>query len=294
MLNVIIMTHMMCLILIGFAFVPFLISPAFAENMWTVSVSQYDGISHKELFSPIELPIKSGDVVNWRNYDSTSHKIVSGVPSHPEASGTFFSTGVLKPGQSEEVKLNHTDYGAYYYFCEIHPWFTGKIFFEEFSPYYSTQSITTEIISDNQLEVKGNVDSDFGTLQYEVLIYDSKNNMIFHTVKSFSEDASFELTIDISSSIWAHDSDYVLKLVYGIPSETTTKTLKIPIITNKELQIKSNDLCENMIDKKTDFLFEGISIPYWYKNSLCWFGKNLISSQEVSDGLNFFTKSHML
>ena len=281
------------LILIGFAFVPFLISSAFAENIWTVSVSQYDGISNKELFSPIELPIKSEDRVIWINYDSTAHKIVSGVPAHPNYAGTFFSTEVLKPGQSNSVVLKHTDYGAYYYFCEIHPWFTGKVFFEEFSPFSSTQNISVDVNDDKTLEIKGNVDSELGTTQYEILIYDSKDHLIFHTVKSFSKDASFDVSIDTSSSIWTHDDEYILKLVYGVPSEATIKTLNIPIFTDKELQKKSYDLCKNMADKKTDFVFEDVSLPYWYKDSLCWFGNSLISSQEIYNGLDFFTKSSL-
>jgi len=287
--------NILFLLLIGLIFsISILSSSAFAEgNTWTVFLQQYDGISHKELFSPIELPIKSGDTVNWKNYDSTAHKIVSGVPTHLESSGKFFSTMILKPGENESVKLEHTDYVAYYYFCEIHPWFTGKVFFEEFSPYHSTENMTSEIIDEKQLEIKGNVDSDFGTLPYEVLIYNSKNNLIFHTIKSFNKDASFDVLIDTSSSIWSHDSDYSLKLVYGIPSEATTKTLKIPIITNEKLQTKSHDLCTNGVDEKSDFVFEGVSLPYWYKDPLCWFGNNLISFKEVSDGLNFFTKLYM-
>ena len=58
--NVIIMT-MLFILLIAITFVPILLSPAFAENTWTVFLSQYDGTSHKELFSPIELPIKKID-----------------------------------------------------------------------------------------------------------------------------------------------------------------------------------------------------------------------------------------
>lgn len=284
---------MLFLLLIAITFVPILLSPAFAENTWTVFLSQYDGISHKELFSPIELPIKSGDIVTWENHDSTNHKIISGIPKFPESSGKFFSTSVLKPGQSKSVKLEHTDYGAYYYFCEIHPWFTGKIFFEEFSPYNSTHELSVEVDKNRKLMVKGNVDSDFGTLPYEILIYNSKNNLISHTVKSFNKDATFETLIDASSSIWAHDSDYVLKLVYGIPSEATSKTFKIPILTNSELQIKSKELCENNEGKKSNLVLNEVTVPYWYKDTLCWFASDLISSQEVSDGLVFFTKSTM-
>ncbi|EGG42607.1 Hypothetical protein Nlim_0492 [Candidatus Nitrosarchaeum limnium SFB1] len=279
--------------LILLTFLPLLTSLAFAETTWTVFLSQYDGTYQKELFSPIELPIKSEDKVIWINYDSTAHKIVSGVPAHPDHAGTFFSTGVLKPGQSNSVVLKHTDYGAYYYFCEIHPWFTGKIFFEEFSPFSSTQNISVDVNEDKKLEIKGNVDSELGTTQYEILIYNSKDYLIFHTVKSFTKDASFDVSIDTSSSIWAHDNDYVLKLVYGVPSEATIKTLHIPIFTDKELQKKSYDLCKNMADKKTDFVFEDVYLPYWYKDSVCWFGNALISSQEIYDGLDFFTKSSL-
>ena len=198
---------------------------------------------------------------------------------------------MLSPGGSYSISLD-PDFAGYYYFCEIHPWFTGKIFFEDREGiFHSTLDISYEIHDSKTLLVNGLVDSDFGTTGYEILIYDSKNNLIFQKVNSFNLDATFDISIDISSSVWDHDENYILKLVYGIPSESTVLSLNIPINdVDSELQSKSLEFCQDY-DSDSDFLYEGNYIPNWYKKSLCWFGNGLIVEKEISDSMNFFQKS---
>ena len=139
------------------------------------------------------------------------------------------------------------------------------------------------------------MDSDFGTTGYEILIYDSKNNLIFQKVDSFNLDATFDTSLDISSSVWGHDENYVLKLVYGVPSESTLLSLYIPITdVDDELKSKSLEFCQDSdsdSDSDSDFLYEGNYLPNWYKKSLCWFGNGLIVEKEISDSMNFFQKS---
>ncbi|WP_246281993.1 cupredoxin domain-containing protein [Nitrosopumilus ureiphilus] len=262
------------------------------ENTWNVFLKPYDGLSKKELFKPIELPISSGDKVTWRNHDSTAHMIVSGVPEHPDYSGEFFSTSVLSPGENFSVNLDFEGYAAYYYFCEIHPWYTGKIFFED-NPnmYQSTLDISYETQNPDTLKINGLVESDLGSTGYEILIFDSKNNLVFQKVDSFKPDATFDEFIDISSYMWSHDKNYVLKLVYGIPSESTTLSLEIPIDgVDDDLKSKSLKVCQN--SEPSDFLFEGISLPNWYKKPLCWFSDGFFTQKELSDSIVFFRNQH--
>lgn len=275
-----------------FLILPIMVSSVYAENSWSIFLNPFDGIEKEELFQPLELPISSGDMVTWINQDSTSHKITSGVPQHPDYSGEFFSTDILSPGESYSVSLNYETFAGYYYFCEIHPWFTGKIFYEDRPGiYHSTLDISYEIHDSKTLLVNGLVDSDFGTTGYEILIYDSNNNLIFQKVNSFNLDATFDVSIDISSSVWDHDENYTLKLVYGIPSESTLLSLYIPINdVYSELQSKSLEFCQDS-DSDSDFLYEGNYLPNWYKKSLCWFGNGLIVEKEISDSINFFQKS---
>ena len=280
------------MLLLGmFLILPIMISSVHAENSWTVFLTPYGGLEKDELFQPLELPIHSGDKVTWINQDSTTHKIVSGVPQHPDFSGEFFSTDILSPGESSSVSLDSEGFVAYYYFCEIHPWFTGKIFFEDRPGiFYSTLDISYEIHDSDTLLVSGLVDSDFGTTGYEILIYDSKNNLIFQKVDAFELDATFDNSIDISSSIWDYDENYLLKLVYGIPSESTILSLEIPINdVDNELKSKSLEFCQDS-ESTSNFLFEGVSVPNWFKKSLCWFGNGLVDEKEISESLDFLQK----
>ena len=271
---------------------PIMTLSVYAENSWNISLTPYGGLDKDELFQPLELPIHSGDKVTWVNQDSTTHKIVSGVPDHLDYSGEFFSTDTLLPGESSSITLEFEGYAGYYYLCEIHPWFTGKIFFEDRPGIFqSTLDISYEIHNSEILSIGGLVESDLGTTGYEILIYDSKNNLIFQKVYSFEPDSTFDVSIDISGAIWDYDENYVLKLVYGIPSESTKLSLEIPINgVDDGLKSKSLEFCQDS-ELDSDFLFEGVYVPNWYKKSLCWFSNGLLTQIEISDSLDFFQKS---
>lgn len=266
---------------------PFIVPSVYAENTWDVFLTPYEGLQKNELFAPFELPISSGDTVTWRNQDSTTHRIVSGVPEHPDYSGEFFSTDILSPGDSFSETFDNSQYAAYYYFCEIHPWFTGKIFFEDRADiFYSTLDISYNVIDSEILQVSGLVESDLGTTGYEILIFDRENNLIFQKLYSFEPDASFDVLIDVSSSIWKHDENYLLKLVYGVPSESTELSLNIPIDNlNPELKLDALNFCN---DTMSDFIFQDVLLPSWYSQVLCWFGNGLVVEKEISDAMNFF------
>jgi plastocyanin len=239
------MTFVSIVLLLGFVLIlPLAASSVYAENSWSVFLNPFDGDQKDELFVPLELPISLGDTVTWINQDSTSHKIVSGVPVHPDYSGEFFSSDILSPGDSfSETFDEDVQYTAYYYFCEIHPWFTGKLFFEDRETIlHSTIDISYDVVDSESLQFNGLVESDLATTGYEVLIYDSKNDLIFHKLSSFESDASFDFSIDISSSMWGSDDDYLLKLVYGVPSEST----ELPFNLRPESFISNSNTFENI------------------------------------------------
>jgi len=282
------MMFMTILVLLGFIlFLPFGVSTASAANSWSIFVNPHEGIQNDELFAPFELPISSGDTVTWINHDSVSHKITSGVSTHPDFSGEFFSTDILSPGDSFSIILENEGFAGYYYFCEIHPWFSGKIFYEDRSGMYqSTLDFSYDVDDSEMMIISGLVDSDLATTMYEILIYDSSNNLLFQNIDSFGIDATFDVSIDISSSIWKHDENYVAKLVYGVPSESTLLDMVIPISKiDTELKSKYLELCQNSVN---DFLFEDVLIPLWYAQSFCWAGDGLVVQKEVSDALIFF------
>src|SRR3970040_1252835 len=79
-------------------------------------------------FYPNQLPVLVGDTIVWENKDSVIHSITSGVPEHPEHSGLFFNLGEIAPGKSVSHVMPDTGFLAFFYYCEIHPWMTGKFF----------------------------------------------------------------------------------------------------------------------------------------------------------------------
>jgi len=286
------MTFVGIVILLGFVLIlPFGVSSAYAENFWNVFLNPYEGTQKNELFSPLELPISVGDSVTWLNQDSTPHKIVSGVPEHPDYSGEFFSTDLLSPGNSFSETFNDaSQFTGFYYFCEIHPWFTGKLFFEDReSILHSTLDISYNVIDSESLHISGLVESVLSTTGYEIMIFDSKNHLIYQDLSSFEDDATFDLSIDISSSIWDHDENYLLKLVYGVPSESTNLPLIIPFDdVNSESKLYALEFCDNF---ESDFIYLDTLFPSWFSQSLCWFGNGLVVEKEIFDSVHFFQKS---
>jgi len=267
---------------------PLSVSSVYAENYWSVFLNPHEGTQKDELFAPLELPISSGDTVTWINQDSTNHKITSGVAAHPDFSGEFFTTDVLSPGDSFSITLVNEGFAGYYYFCEIHPWFSGKIFFEDRPGIYqSTLDFTYDVDDSEIMTISGLVESDLATTMYEVLIYDNSNNLLFQKIDSFESDATFAVSVDISNSIWKHDENYVAKLVYGVPSESTQleMTISIPKISD-DLKSEYLGICQNSV---TDFLYEDVLIPFWYVKSFCWAGNEYVVQKEISDALIFFS-----
>ena len=269
-----------------FMILPIIISSTYAEDTWTVFVNPYEDLGKKELFQPKELPIQSGDKVTWQNNDSDTHKIVSGVPLHPDYSGEYFSSDNIGSGENYSINLDFTGFAGYYYFCEIHPWYTGKIFFED-NPHVieSVLDISYEIYENKTLEVKGSVHEDYKNNKYQILVYTSKNNLIFQHSDSFDQDAKFKTLIDISEEIWKQEEDYILKLVFGIPSESTIIPLKI--YGNTKYQSGSLELCQ-ISKSESKFLLDEINLPNWYKKPLCWLDKGWITETEVAYSLDFF------
>ncbi len=80
----------------------------------------------KNLFSPDNIIISSGDTVRWDNKDATTHLLASVLTSVGE--GGLFSARV-EPGQSWQYKFNTP--GEYYYICFIHKIMYGKVLVRE-------------------------------------------------------------------------------------------------------------------------------------------------------------------
>lgn len=71
-------------------------------------------------FSPAEITISAGDVVEWTNDETSAipHTVTSGNPNDADA-GDLFDSGFLDPGDSFCLQFNET--GSFEYWCEVHP-----------------------------------------------------------------------------------------------------------------------------------------------------------------------------
>jgi plastocyanin len=81
-------------------------------------------------YDPKDLTIGKGTRVTWINQDNQGHTVTSGSPGDTDFGSLFDSTTdpsgfLIKPG----AKWEHTfdTVGEFPYFCQIHPWMTGKV-----------------------------------------------------------------------------------------------------------------------------------------------------------------------
>lgn len=79
-------------------------------------------------FEPKILEIRKGEAVRWKNHDIAGHTVTSGEPTSNN-SGTIFDSSLIKNGETYEFTFRTP--GTFNYFCQVHPWGTGKIIVKE-------------------------------------------------------------------------------------------------------------------------------------------------------------------
>ena len=271
---------------------------------------------HIKSFYPPILPITHDDTISWVNEDSVAHSITSGVPAHPDYSGKFFSTGIIKPGSSGKVKITDTSSFAYYYFCEIHPWLTGKIVIStapESQPETSNPIVTNAASyhAGQTIFISGQVHRDFAKTPYQILLYD--NEKLVETIDgTFDENASYKQQIKTSG---LSESEYTLKVVYGLPTQVGITSFSIdanPTIPSwikngakwwADDKISDSDFIngieylskENIITiQKTGTIEHISSIPTWIKTNASWWADDLISDDDFVSGLQYMVNAGII
>jgi len=74
-------------------------------------------------YLPYEEKLSGGEIVLWKNIDSTAHTVTSGNPV--EGKSDYFDSGIIPPGNNFSQKFD--DMGKFQYYCELHPWMLGII-----------------------------------------------------------------------------------------------------------------------------------------------------------------------
>ena len=222
-------------------------------------------------FYPEILPIAPNDAITWVNDDSATHSITSGIPGHPDYSGKFFKTGNIAPSKSSTVKIADTSSFAYYYFCEVHPWLTGKLVVVtalEAQPETENPIVTNKpsYNTGQTVSVNGQVHSDFAGTPYQILVYKNSDILVDTVDGKFGEDASYTQTI---KTIDMAASEYTLKVVYGLPTQVGITTFKL--------------------DSKQEPV-----IPTWIKNGAKWWASGEISDTEFIDAVEYLAKENII
>jgi plastocyanin len=98
-----------------------------APNRVTVEiVAGAADANNPEFFAPKEISVNIDTTVVWTNMDTTGHTVTSGNPGDPDFGSLFDSNfPLLKTGETFEYTFDTA--GEYPYFCQVHPYMTGKV-----------------------------------------------------------------------------------------------------------------------------------------------------------------------
>ena len=225
------------LILLPILVIP-LIGVAYAQTASEIDIatgagssSQASCVTTNNCFSPNPLTVAPGTTVTWKNTDTVSHYVVSGL-STDTTSGTVFDSGnMIKPGNSYQFTFANA--GTYDYFCSVHPWMTGQIIVGASGtvptpqPTQPTVSLTTDRQSYNQgdtIIISGKVSNSVQHVAVTLRIFNSHGDLLSVSQILPSSDGSFTKTILATGPLWADAGTYTVTYQYGslgIPSNQT-------------------------------------------------------------------------
>ena len=103
---------------------PETVPPPIVSNVIIPSGTSVPGCeSTNECYLPYEAGVVIGSSLTWTNTDSAAHTVTSGSagdgPSGKFDSSLFFS--------GKTFSHTFTESGTFDYFCQVHPWMTGKV-----------------------------------------------------------------------------------------------------------------------------------------------------------------------
>lgn len=96
-----------------------------ADLVTAVSIPQGASVpTNKEFYAPEAADTVVGGMVTWTNDDTAVHTVTSGNAETGEADGTFDSKIM---GPKKTFSYVFEEVGDYDYFCQLHPFMTGKV-----------------------------------------------------------------------------------------------------------------------------------------------------------------------
>ena len=263
---------------LGFLFTILLILPtsfALGESIpWKINIKVNPGVNGTSFWPP-ELHARQNETVQWINNDTTAHTITSGVLDHPSYTGKIFDSGIVNSGSSYDLKITDHMWSAYYYFCKIHPWMTGKIdvgtAYLGISPDFSIGTDKTQYSEGDWIRISGIANNTYQITPVTIQIFDDQRNLVYIDKTNLLSDHSFFYEFQATNSIFKTNGDYKIKSFYGFPSTIT------------DVNISFND--------SQSKLSNATHIPYWVKNNARWWSDGKISDKDFVNGLQFLIQA---
>jgi len=268
-----------------FLFVIFIIVPtsqAFGESSsipWKINIKTNPGVNGTSFWPP-EIHARPNETVQWINNDTTVHTITSGVLDHPTYVGKIFDSGTINPGESYSLKVSD-QWSAYYYFCKIHPWMTGKIdvgiAYLGISPDFSIETDKEQYSEGDVIRISGIANNTYQITPITIQIFDNQRNLVYFNKTNLLSDHSFLSEFKATSSIFKTNGDYKIKSFFGFPSTIT------------DVNISFND--SQSASNTTSNTYH---IPHWIKNNARWWSDGKISDSDFVNGIQFLIQSRYM
>jgi plastocyanin len=93
----------------------------------TLNILEGSSIQGSPDYDPDELTVSAGAEVTVANQDTVLHTVTSGTGTSDPQSAQTFDSGFIGPGQSGALSLAQVPAGQYDYYCQVHPYMTGKL-----------------------------------------------------------------------------------------------------------------------------------------------------------------------
>lgn len=254
----------------------------YADNStipWKVTIMRNGTSANNTGFWPPELQARQGETVTWTNNDTVAHTITSGVANHLNYSGKIFDSGILNPGQVFSFKIPSGVWSAYYYFCQIHPWMSGKIdvgtAYLEKSPIFTVTTDKRSYSNNESILISGVVNDTSQIMPLTIQIFDSQRNLVFSGSTNLLDDHSFSYKLSATNFIFKKTGNYKIKTFYGFPATVTDV----------------NFFFYSQSENHTNNGANSFKIPYWIKNNAKWWSQNQISDQDFIKGIQFLIEA---
>ena len=93
----------------------------------TIKILEGSSVQGNPDFGPDPATASLDSLITWTNTDSALHSATSGTGSSDADSGKLFNSGFLNSGAKYSVPAADVGAGEHAYYCQVHPYMTGKI-----------------------------------------------------------------------------------------------------------------------------------------------------------------------